>query len=532
MNLKKEIQQKAQPTILDKAISYFAPVYGERRMRSRMNMAITNAYMGASKSRKALKEWKTRSGDADSDANPDLPLLRERSRDLVRNAPLAQGAINTVCTNVIGPGLRLFPQIDRDALNLTEKQADQWERETKRQFNCWAESEFCHVQRTLDFFEIQDLMFRSTLESGDSFCMLPMVKIPKWDFRLALQIIESDRVSNPHNQRDTQSLSAGVEKSSKGVPIAYHVSRHHPGNLTLFSKDRKWDRIEKWGSKTKRKNVIHLFRTLRPGQTRGIPYLSPVIEPLKQLQRYTDAEIMAALVSGMFTVFVTTEKTTSDANPIVGMDGTNQDDYKLGTGSMVEMSPGEKIETANPGRPNNAFDPFVMAVLRQVGVSLEIPFEILIKHFTASYSAARGAILEAWKFFKSRRQWMARKFCNPIYEAWMEDRVSAGFIDAPGFLDDPIIRKAWLGAIWIGPAKGMIDEQKEIKAAELRLKNDLSTHEQETIELNGGDFENNIKQLGKERKLKSESRPQPDPPEEEEPEPIEPDLTQTEGEEK
>ncbi len=42
----------------------------------------------------------------------------------------------------------------------------------------------------------------------------------------------------------------------------------------------------------------------RPGQRRGVPVLAPVIEALKQLGRYTDAELVAAVVSGLFTVFV------------------------------------------------------------------------------------------------------------------------------------------------------------------------------------------------------------------------------------
>ena len=46
-------------------------------------------------------------GSADADLLPALPELRNRSRDLARNNPLAGGAINTVVTNVIGTGRRL-----------------------------------------------------------------------------------------------------------------------------------------------------------------------------------------------------------------------------------------------------------------------------------------------------------------------------------------------------------------------------------------------------------------------------------------
>ena len=38
-----------------------------------------------------------------------------------------------------------------------------------------------------------------------------------------------------------------------------------------------------------------------------MPLLAPIIETLKQLGRYTDAELMAAVVSGMYTVFIETQ---------------------------------------------------------------------------------------------------------------------------------------------------------------------------------------------------------------------------------
>jgi len=67
--------------------------------------------------------------------------------------------------------------------------------------------------------------------------------------------------------------------------------------------------------------------------------------------------------------------------------------------------------------------------------------EVLIKHFTASYSAARASLLEAWKFYLNRRHWFAAGFCQPIFEAWFAEAVSLGRIPAPGF-DMPDLRKA------------------------------------------------------------------------------------------
>ena len=48
-----------------------------------------------------------------------------------------------------------------------------------------------------------------------------------------------------------------------------------------------------FGAATGRRNVLHPFRRTRPGQTRGIPYLAPVMELVKQLGRYSEAEVAA-----------------------------------------------------------------------------------------------------------------------------------------------------------------------------------------------------------------------------------------------
>ena len=107
--------------IVDRIVNYFDPVKGKKRFQSRVAMALSGSYFGALKSRRSLSEWKAKEGSPDADILLDLPELRSRSRDLVRNSPLATGAVNTVCTSVVGTGLKFQPRIDRDILNMSEK---------------------------------------------------------------------------------------------------------------------------------------------------------------------------------------------------------------------------------------------------------------------------------------------------------------------------------------------------------------------------------------------------------------------------
>ena len=101
------------PNVIDKIIEYFSPTHAARRMRARLALSIANSYDGASKFKRTLRQWATFGYDADTDILVDLPELRNRSRDLMRNNPLASGAIKTKLTNVIGSGLRLRSHIDR-----------------------------------------------------------------------------------------------------------------------------------------------------------------------------------------------------------------------------------------------------------------------------------------------------------------------------------------------------------------------------------------------------------------------------------
>lgn len=492
---------------VDKAVTFVNPQAGLKRFEARTRLAIAGGYTGARKDRRQTSSWNVADGSADNVTLPDLPELRQRSRDLLRNAPLACGAVNTVVTNVVGTGLKVQSHVDRDVLKpyfKSEDEFDAFERNAERIFRNWAENQDCDITRCQTFSEIQNLVLRSVLESGDIFILKRYAERPNRDISLALQIVEADRVANPDFKADSVTLAGGVEMDSDGAPISYSICNQHPTDYQN-QKEKNFVKVpafDKYGNR----QVFHIFSRTRPGLTRGVPYLAPVIESLKQLDRYTEAEIMAAVVSAMFTVFIKSEDEEGLA-PMTPSEGGRKDDgdYKLGPGAILDLQPGENIDIADPKRPNQAFDPFVQAILRQVGVALELPFEILIKHFTASYSAAQAALVEAWKFFSSRRKWLAIQLCQPIYEMVITEAVARGELNAPNFFANPTIRNAYLGAEWIGPPRGQIDQLKEVRAAQTRIEIGVSTLAEETAVLTGGDFERKYPQILKEYKLKQEA---------------------------
>ncbi|TCS37477.1 lambda family phage portal protein [Paucimonas lemoignei] len=502
-----KIKVNVMPNIVDKVVTYFDPVKGRQRLQARAQMALTGSYIGADKSRRSFRNWFTSGNSADDDLLPDLPTLREHSRDLMRNAPLAAGAVNTVVTNVVGTGLAMQARIDNQFLGLTDEEANQWQKNTEREYRLWCENRFeCDATSTQNFYGMQDLVFRSALVNGDVVAVLPSRQLPGCAYGLKVQAVEGDRLATPPDLITSPNIFGGVEVDDFGATVALHIADRHPNALARVRGKVNFTRIVVRGEKSGRVNAIHLFRRTRPDQRRGEPYLAAVIEPLKQLDRYTEAEIMAAVISGMFTVFVEHAADEGAPAPIDGGSAPGSEpEIQLASGAIVDLEHGAKASIANPGRPNVAFDPFVMAVLRQIGVALELPFEVLIKHYTASYSAARAAMLEAWKFFKIRRMWLADNFCQPVYETWLAEAVATGRIAAPGFFADPAVRKAWCGAVWLGDGPGSIDPLKEANAVEKRIDIGLTTLAEEVAAFDGGDWETKHSQRTREHRMRREA---------------------------
>ncbi|MFX3673295.1 MAG: phage portal protein [Paenisporosarcina sp.] len=492
----------------DRILAGISPQRAVKRQMARKQLEILNtgySNSGASKSKKSMIGWTFKGGSSKEDIDDNLSVLRERSRDLYMNTPIATGALKTIRTNVIGAGLRLNAQIDFEYLGMTEEEADVWETNVEREFSLWSETILCDSMQMNNFYELQQIAFLSFLMSGESFVTLPYIERKGTPYGLKVQLIEADRIMSPTGIN--HKIISGVEVGNYGEVVAYHVAQFHP--LSNGVSEKKWLRIEKFGKESGRQNILHLMEAERPEQRRGTPLLSPVIESIKQLGRYSDAELMAALISSMYTVFIKSENPgDSPLGEVIPdnqrVDDADENSYELGSGAIIGLAENESIEVANPGRNNSSFDAFVTAICRQIGSAIEVPYELLLKHFTSSYSASRAALLESWKMFRSRRAWVAARFCQPIYEEFLNEAISSGRINAPGFFDDPIIRKAYAGAEWNGPSQGQIDPLKEVNAAAKRVEEGFSTRSRETTELTGGDYWKNTRQRVREEQSRRE----------------------------
>lgn len=509
--------------IFDRVVEAVSPAAALRRETARWKLQSIRAFQnsgydesGAARNKNSMRGWRAYSKTPQEDIDKNIPVLRQRSRSLYMSAPLAVSAIKTNRTNIVGEGLRLKSTIDADFIRMTPDQAADWQRRAEREFELWAQSKFCDSTRVNNFYEIQQVACMSWLMNGDACVLLEYEKPTRaLPYGLRIHLIESDRVSTPNSTGNNVYLYAtnpdngnrifnGVEVDSNNRVVAYHICSTYPSS-NLYSK-KEWKRVKAFGEHTNVPNVLMIYETERAEQYRGVPYLAPVIESLKQLTRYSEAEQMAAVINGFFTVFIKSTRGTSE----IGFTGVVDEDdrvsaddrnYELGPGVVNVLNPDEEIDIADSKRPSSNFDAFVTSLAKYVGAALEIPVEILTKQFSSNYSASRAALLEAWKAFRMKRAWLAADFCQPVYEIFLSEAVAGNRLKAPGFFLDPLIRKAYCGAQWNGPAQGQIDPVKEVNAAEKRISIGISTRQRETIEMMGGDFDSNVAQLARENQM-------------------------------
>jgi len=476
------------------------------------------AYTGASHRRKQLSNWNPRLSPADADLLPELGDLVARSRDLDRNNGVAAGSFQALQDNVIGIGLRLAAAPDYRALGRDIAWAEDWSRNVESQWKTWADSCSCDASYRQNFMGLTQLVFRSALQSGEALSLPLWLERPETPWRTCLQMIDTDRLSNPGNSPlSTRNLRGGIRIDNFGRPLSYFIQDQPPDfgllGIVITGSAGTWTEIPaetSWG----RKRVIHVFEQTRVDQNRGAPILAPVIEQFRMLDAYQRTELQSAIVNAIVAGVIETPMDAAAISDLVGTDpnayleGKNQYRVQLEGGSLVPLYPGDKLIPYTPSRPVGTFPAFVETLLRQIGAACGLPYELVLKDFSkTNYSSARAALLEAWRFFMNRRVWVATYWCQPVYELWLEEAINAGKVEAPDYYEN---RMYYARAKWIGPGRGWIDPVKEAQAAEIRMTNMVSTLEIECAE-QGLDWNEVLEQLAleKERKRQLDLLPEP-----------------------
>ena len=269
---------------LDKAIGVVAPQRALQRVRSRVALELTQDYLdrhaqrfsydGATAGRRA-HGWYAASTDANVELMGSLIWLRNRSRDLIRNNPYAARAIEELAGNVVGTGIVPKAKTGNAAI---DKIID-------AEWPFFADA--CDTPQRLDFFGMQTLAVRTMAESGEALVRFrPRLAASNLRVPLQLQMLEADFL----DQSRTMGLinghvMEGVQFDEMGRRAAYWLFSYHPGGVLILN-----PRGGIISQPVPADQIMHVYRVLRPGQVRGVPWLSPVMMALRDLDDYCDAE--------------------------------------------------------------------------------------------------------------------------------------------------------------------------------------------------------------------------------------------------
>ena len=463
---------------------------------------LNYSHAGASRTKNAFRGIHDFLSTADEDIGENKELLMARSRRLAQGSMIGLSAIKRIRTNVIGKGLKLKSTINNEFIKLPQEKKEELEKQIELLWDFWANSTACDFDRFSNFNQLQSLAMLNMLVDGEAFVLMPLKQRKGDIFHLKVQILDSARCQNPNNENG-KDIKNGVELDEEKVPTAYHFKKNDIDSETI--------RIEAFGKVTGRKNILVVMEKERVGQRRGVPLLAPVIEALHQISKFTEAELMNAALSALFSVFIEHDNGSGKLygkNPMENVeyetDFDGDENLKLGNGTIMDLAPGQKITFADPQRPNSKFDLFVSAIATHVGAALEIPYEVLLSSFNSSYSASRAALLEVWKMYHMRREWFVNDFCQPIYEEFLDEIVSKKLVELPGYYENPIIRKCYQKSEWHGQTQGQLNPIQEVKAAIMKIESGLSTLARETREINGSDFNTNHEQTKIEQSKREE----------------------------
>ena len=508
--MSKKKKQKKEPKQKNNAVELVPQhsIPGSRQSASAPRMSYGSH--GASQTLNSMVGWIIDAGNAEDNIDLYSSTLRKRARDLYAGGGLARSGPETLTTSVVGWGILRKPKIDGDFLGMTDEAREEAEKTIAREFRLWAGNTMCDATRRQNFYGIQQLAFLSMLMSGDVFALFGMKENKRTPYQTTIRLLEADRICNPDSSGDSEGTATdsggrivdGVETDQEGTVIRYHVASRSP-IAENDSSELIWTAIDAFGADTGYPNILHVMTYERPEQCRGIPFVAAEIEQLKQFTRYMNAELAANVVSAMLTCFITSDQ---DDGSFGMQDAVNKEDkvtdddisLELAPGAVYSLPPGKKIETVNPLRSNSQFETFVNTCITVIASSMGIPKEVLTKKYESNYTAARAALLDFWRTVKVYRTRFNDDFNQPIYEQWLSEAVATGRIDAPGFFDDPAVRQAWCGCVWMGASMGHVDPKKEVAAAESRIANNITTQEQEAAEYNGNDWAANIRQRKKE----------------------------------
>lgn len=449
---------------------------------SRKKPLKKRAYAGANQGR-LFSDFVASSRSADEEIKGALKVLRNRCRDLTRNNAYARRFISLAKANTVGDrGVTLQVKARNDNGAMDNLGNDQIEIAWKR----WGRMGQCSVDGKISWVDAQRLFIENLVRDGE--VLVRLVKYPN-DFGFALEFIESDLLDEEYNVTlpNGHRIRMGVELDSFNRPIAYHLFTAHPGDNSTMWMGKSYNRIPA-------DKMIHAFLPERAMQTRGAPWMSPVIADLKMLNGYREAELVAARVGASKMGFFTsptgdgfTPDDTDNKVPIMEAE----------PGTFHQLPDGVQFQQFDPTHPTTAFADFEKAILRGIASGLGVSYTSLANDLEGvSYSSIRQGALEDRDQWKIIQDFLIQHFVEPVYRAFLLAIMQGAVINIPAsrfdkFAEATVFRAR--GFQWVDPLK-------EMNASVVGLQNGLLSM-QDIANQQGRDVEEIFDQIQAEKEM-------------------------------
>jgi lambda family phage portal protein len=434
---------------VDRVISWFSPAAAYRRQQARLFLA---AYEAAKPDR--LRKFSRDHNSGDLLARTQARPIRAQARELDRNHDLAHGALNTMVNNIVGPvGIAIEPQ----PRSVSGELLDDLAHELLTLYRDWCKTP--EVTYSHNYVAVQRLTCRTWLRDGESFALFVEGDIPSLDHRtrvpLSLEMLEPDMIPS-ESELFLKDGQGGIIRNGWGQPVAYRVYKNHPGDKYAWQRPSDLKTVPA-------ARMLHIRRTDRIGQSRGVSDFASIITRLEDLKDYEESERIAAKIAASMAAYI--KKGTADLyEPATDDTGTAIPRSMRFQPGMVfdDLMPGEEIGMIDTNRPNTGLEAHRDGQLRAVAAGLGASYSSLSRNYNGTYSAQRQELVEQWVHYQVLAEAFTSQFVQPVWERFVALAVLAGLVDIPADLDLETLDDA----LFIGQQMPWIDPKKEADAFE------------------------------------------------------------------
>jgi len=443
------------------------PDRARARKTARSLWQAWRSYDSAKTTRVNRKHWTGATlGDADATILTALGTLRNRVRFEMRNNGYAEGMVETYVTDVVGP--------DGPAVQI-ESDDDKWNAEAEAFLRDYFT--YCDHSGIDHFADLLRLAVRQRWECGESFAQRVTAR-GGGAVRTRYLMIEPDRIATPSDRVTEKDVRGGIKVTADGRPVEYFVMKSHPGDTLRAPLFDEFNRVPA-------RDMVHVYRRTRPGQTRGVPRLAPVLDEFAQLRDWDHDTLLAARMAAMLAAFAYTDHPEAAFDDI----GRELPIFEIEPGTFSMLPSGWKVTQIKPEHPSTQYKDFKREKLAGVGRVANMPYlKVAADASGHNYSSARLDDQGYWDEVKSEQAFQARRFCNkPMVPALQEASLSGEVRPAPV--------RFRLTYIW--NERPHVDPSKETRAQTERLGNGTTTLARE-CKATGGDWQETLRQRVKE----------------------------------